>query len=116
MIKKNIETIVKDYDFLSVNSTCHPGTIFAGVLGACSKNLVIFHVLDHIYKVDINEIDAHPHLTCEEMYKAIKCGLYSDNFKLYREWREDQSGDKIYNDDGEIIFMHYPFSKIIPRI
>jgi hypothetical protein len=114
MLYANIDTIVKNYNFISVNSSCHPGTIFQGILGASPKNEIIKIALYKAYNTDPNILDNYYHYFCKQLYDIIKNNYYKYNIKLYEERRINHDiGDEIL--DGDILlFKHYWKHKVIP--
>jgi len=114
MLYVNIETIVKKYNFVSVNSSCHPGTIFQGILGASPKNKIIKRALFEAYNTDPNILDNNYHYFCRQLYNIIKQNNYGYNIKLYQEKRiNPDNGDDILEGDN-VLFKHYWKDKIIP--
>jgi hypothetical protein len=118
MLYVNIDNIVKNYNFVSVNSSCHPGTIFQGILAASPKNKIIKNALYEAYNTDPYILDNDYHYFCKQLYDIIKQKdyIYGYNIKLYQERRENpENGDDIL--DGEtVLFKHYWKTKIIPPI
>jgi len=116
MLYVNIDTIVKDYSFVSVNSSCHPGTIFQGILGASRKNKIIKKALYRAYNTDPNILDKHYHYFCKQLYDIIKENDYGYNIKLYEERRTNEDkGDDILN-GRTLLFKHYWKHKVIPPV
>ena len=115
MLYVNIETIVKDYNFISVNSSNHPGRIFQGILGASPKNKIIKRALFEAYNTSQNILDNEFHYFCRQLYDIIKHDDFGYNIKLYEERRiNHEVGDDIL--DGEtLLFKHYWKHKIIPK-
>lgn len=113
MLYANIDTIVKNYNFISVDSSSHPGTIFQGILGASPKNEIIKIALYKAYNTDPNILDNYYHYFCKQLYDIIKDN-YEYNIKLYEERRINHDiGDEIL--DGNILlFKHYWKHKVIP--
>ena len=116
MLYVNINTIVKYYNFISVNSSCHPGTIFQGILGASPKNGIIKKALYQAYNTDPNILDNEYHYFCRQLYDIIQHNDFGYNIKLYQERRiYPDNGDDIL--DGEtLLFKHYWKHKVIPPI
>jgi len=116
MLYANIDTIVKDYNFVSVNSSCHPGTIFQGILGTSPKNEIIKRALYKAYNTDPDILKDNYHYFCKQLYDIIKETDFGYNIKLYQERRINPvEGDDIL--DGDILlFKHYWLDKIIPNI
>ncbi len=114
MIYNNISSIVKDYDFISVDSSCHPGSIFQGILGSAPRNDIIKKALYNAYNTDPVRLLTDYHYWCKDLYNIIKKDTNRYNIKLYRELRRDDKGDEILDDAGSIIFKHYWKYKIIP--
>jgi hypothetical protein len=115
MIYTNIEKVVKNYGFISVNSSCHPGSIFQGIIGSCRKNPVIYHALWHIYNIDPAILDLDYHYIVKTLFLIVNSSPLDYNYKFYRELRDDTNGDKILDDEDNIIFKHYWQKKIIPK-
>ena len=116
MLYIDITSIVKNYNFVSVNSSCHPGTIFQGILGASPKNKIIKKALYKAYDTDPTILDNYYHYFCEQLYNIIKENNYGYNIKLYEERRVNHdTGDDIL-DNGALLFKHFWKHKIIPYI
>jgi len=113
MIYVNIEDIVKDYDFISVNSSCHPGTIFQGILGASPKNQMIKRALYEAYNTHPNILDTNYHYFCKQLYDIIKSNNHGYKIKLYEEKRTKGGYDDILN-GHTILFKHFWRNKTIP--
>jgi len=111
MIYTNIESVVKNYDFISVDSSCHPGTIFQGILGASPKNDIIKMALYDAYNTDINVLDNDYHYFCRQLSNIIKLN-HKYKLKLYTEIRITDY-DNILDED-KVIFKHFWKHKIIP--
>ena len=115
MIYTNIEKVAKNYGFFSVNSSCHPGSIFQGIIGSAPKNPVIYRALWHIYNINPDILDADYHYIVKALFRIVNSTPLDYNYKFYRELRDDNNGDKILDDDGTIIFKHYWQKKTIPK-
>jgi predicted O-methyltransferase YrrM len=116
MLYVNIDNIVKNYNFISVNSSCHPGTIFQGILGASPKNEIIKRALYKAYNTDPNILEQHYHYFCKQLYDIIKEDTFGYNIKLYEERRiNHDDGDDIL-DGKTLLFKHYWKNKVIPNI
>jgi hypothetical protein len=106
MLYVNIDTVVRDYDFVSVSSH-HPGMIFQGILGASPKNDIIKRALFQAY--DTCHCITSYHMFCMQLFDIIQGGY----LKLYSERRNGNVDDIL---DGEtVLFKHYWKGKVIPR-
>jgi predicted O-methyltransferase YrrM len=116
MIYTNIEDVVKNYDFISVNSASHPGTLFQGIIGASCGNKIIKEALFHAYNTSPQILEIHYHYLCRELYDIVTRNDFEYNIKLYQERRViPYSFDYIL--DGEILlFKHYWKDKVIPYL
>jgi FkbM family methyltransferase len=115
MLYVDINTIIKDYNFVSVNSSSHPGRIFQGILGASPKNKIIKKALYEAYNTDPNILDNEYHYFCRQLYDIIKQNDFGYNIKLYEERRIDHDkGDDILDGDT-LLFKHYWKLKTIPK-
>jgi mannosyltransferase OCH1-like enzyme len=112
MIYTNIDRIVKDYDFVSVDSSCHKGTIFQGILGASKENPIIKEALNQAYQTDDALLQKEYHHFCRKLYDII-VDFKLPNIYLYDERRINLDGDYIL-DGSQIIFMHFWRTKTIP--
>jgi hypothetical protein len=76
MLYVNIDSIVKDYNFISVNSSRVSGAIFQGILGSSPKNKIIKKALYEAYNSDQNILDNNYHYFCKQLYDIIKKNFY----------------------------------------
>jgi hypothetical protein len=113
MLYDNIDNIVKNYDFVSVNSSCHPGTIFQGILGASPNNKIIKRALYEAYNTYPHILDNNYHYFCKQLYDIVKQNDYGYSIKLYEENRTSNGYDNIL-DENTILFKHFWKNKIIP--
>ena len=77
MIEQDINIIVKDYDFFSVESRYFPDTIFNGFIGSTPKNIIIYEALKHEYMSNPIEINKNYMIFCRklnEIYDIFKQG------------------------------------------
>ena len=116
MIYANIDYIINDFNFVSVNSSCHSGTIFQGILGASPKNEIIKRALFHAYNTEPQQLQNYYHYFCKQLYDIIKENTFGYNIKLYNEQRVDHdNGDDIFDEKYILLFKHYWKHKIIPQ-
>jgi hypothetical protein len=115
MLYVDIDNIVKNYNFVSVNSI-YQGLIFQGILGASPKNEIIKKALYEAYNTDPHILENNYHYFCNQLYDIIQQNDYNYgyNIKLYQERRTNSdNNDEIY--DGEtLLFRHYWKDKVIP--
>ena len=112
MLYIDIDSIVKNYSFVSVNS-CHPGLIFQGILGASPKNKIIKKALYEAYNTDPCILDNYYHHFCKQLYDIIKNTDYGYHIKLYEERIENNDHAVIF-DGNTSLFKHYYKDKVIP--
>ncbi len=112
MLYVNIDSVVKDYQFLSVDSSAYPGKIFQGILGASPKNKIIKKALYKAYE-DVSLLDTNYFYYCEQLYNIIKEDNFGYNLKLYQENYKNNEADIL--DGNKLIFKHYHKYKIIPK-
>lgn len=114
MIELNIENIVKDYDFFSVESTLVPGAIFQGFIGSTSNNIIIYQALQDAYNIDISHLINNYHALCFDLTILINNNKRVVNSYLYKEKYYNDDCAECYNDNNETILLHYWRYKVIP--
>ena len=114
MLYIDIDTIVKNYNFVSVNSSNHPGLIFQGILGASPKNEIIKKALYEAYNTDPNILESNYHYFCKQLYDIIKENDFGYNIKLYEERRMKINNYDDILDKETVLFKHYWKNKVIP--
>ncbi len=73
MIQTNIDSIVKDYDFFSVESMDYcPLCIFQGFIGAKPNNQIIYEALVDLYNMDTNVLNNDYLKVCKNLYTILK--------------------------------------------
>lgn len=120
MIECNIDDIIKDYEYFSVDSTYFPNSIFQGFLGCIPKHPIMYKGLKDIYDIDNARLIASPenfHDICRNMY--IFVSEYSDKTKI-KLFKEVYSSPDIAavideSDNNKLVLNHYHTKKIIPR-
>jgi hypothetical protein len=117
MLYVNIDYITKNYDFVSVNSSYCPGTIFQGILGASPKNEIIKLALYHAYNTNQSVLKKDYLYFCRELYNIIKTNHFDYNIKLYVEKKYNISGGiaKVVDNKNNLLFKHYCCRKKIPN-
>ena len=118
MIETNIDDIVKDYEFCSVNSNYFSGSIFQGFIGCVSKHPILYEGLKHLYNTPNEELirsSENFHDICRKFYTIVK--EYNDQTKihLYEEIYGDNVTAYIVDaNNSNIVMKHYHIRKIIP--
>lgn len=114
MIQTNINYIIKDYDFFSVESTHYcPLCIFQGFLGANAKNQIIYEALVDLYNMDINVLNNDYLIVCKNLYKILK-KRWNYKIAIYKEIYGSNNVAITVNDRNEIILAHYFVTKKVP--
>lgn len=115
MIYENIDNIIRDYDFVSVESVM-PKTICNGIIFCKSNNQIIYETIKYIYNMDVNLLNCNFHYLCYQLYDIVQ--QYQDvyNIKLYKERHNSLVDAGIVTDDnGKEIIKHYFKHKVIPN-
>jgi mannosyltransferase OCH1-like enzyme len=116
MIEMNIENIIKDYSFVSVDSTYVCSAIFQGFICSTPNHIIIYKALQDAYNINVHELSRNYHLLCRNLYNIIKNNDAPNiNLYLYKEKSYDSWTAQSYNDDNKIILLHYYHNKRIPR-
>lgn len=117
MIQDNIENIVQDYDFFTVNSNYFPGTFFQGFIGCVPGNAIIYDALKDLYNIDNRDLIQNFHQLCTNMYNMVNNNNYDCKIKLYEEIYGNATDAHIVDPDCEfkLVLIHYHIKKIIPQ-
>ena len=119
MIEININEIVKDYDFVSVNSTYFPKSIFQGFISCIPKHPILYFGLKNLYETPNQFLIEKPenfHDICRNFYKYVMEYKNQSKVHLYKEIYGDKETAHIIDDEtGNIVMKHYHIRKIIPK-
>ena len=115
MIESNIEDIINNISFFSVDSINCPGCIFQGFIGATKENEIIIKALDDAYNININSLKNDYVLLCKNLNNIVYNFKYDFNIKIYKEQYNNDFSFKVVNDNNNTILIHYNKYKIIPK-
>jgi hypothetical protein len=115
MLQKNINEIVKNYNFFTVESTHYcPLCIFQGLIGANPNNQIIYEALKDIYNIDNQLLIADYLIICKNLYNILK-KKWNYKIKIYKEiYGSNKVAITVDNNDNSLIIAHYFDSKIVP--
>ena len=121
MLLVNIDTIVKDYTFFSVNSSHFVGTIFQGFIGCTPRNPIIQKALINIYNTPNEIVIKSFHLFCRNLFIFYQQDNNEDNINTNKMLLQElNENNPVYapvmdtNNNIEVL-RHYYADKIIPR-
>uniref|UniRef100_A0A6C0DRG0 Glycosyltransferase n=1 Tax=viral metagenome TaxID=1070528 RepID=A0A6C0DRG0_9ZZZZ len=103
------------YQYISVNSSVFPNTIFQGILAAEPKNQIIYKALQNVYNVDTNRLNYDYYYFIKDMYKILHLPEIIEldyKIKLYAEM--DYGDRALVLEGNRINFIHFWKSKVIP--
>ena len=123
-LEKDLNLIIEDYTFFTVESCVKKKSMFNGFIGAEANNLFIYQALKDIYTLNQELLTNNYFLLCDNLYSFVE--NYNDiigfmkikenpqNIKIFKEKIID-SLSETYNENNETILKHY-FNKnvIIP--
>jgi hypothetical protein len=115
MLQKNINDIVKNYDFFTVESSYYcPLCIFQGFIGANPRNKIIYEALKDIYNIS-NDLLANNYLIiCKNLYNILK-KKWNYKIKIYKEiYGSNSIAITIDDENKNLIIAHYFNLKIVP--
>jgi mannosyltransferase OCH1-like enzyme len=114
MLKLNLDDIVKDYTFISVNSTYIKKSIFQGFLGVTPRNDIIYKALQNIYIITMDVIKKSYHVICRNLYDIVQTDETNPKLYLLKEKYHSNDAACIYDDENNTVLIHYWNSKVIP--
>jgi mannosyltransferase OCH1-like enzyme len=114
MIQDNIENIIGNANFFTVNSSYFKGTVFQGFLGATSRHPLIFEALKDIYNTPIENLRNEFHLLCKNLYTFIQ-EQKTDKTLLLEEVYGNEDEAHVINENKKVVLIHYHIKKIIPH-
>ena len=114
MIYDDIDNIIKTSEFITVNSSYFPETVFQGFLGATPRHNLIYKALKDLYNTPIENLRNEFHLLCKNLYGFIKEDRNS-NILLLEEVFGNDSEAHIKNNENKTVLIHYHIQKIIPQ-
>jgi len=106
MIFQDINEIVRDYSFISVNSWI-PNMISNHILVAERGNPIIYQALSNIYRLDFAVLEKDYHYICKDLYKIYN-SFHDDksNYMLFNDI-QDLEGDRLVDSSGVTLFRHF---------
>jgi hypothetical protein len=118
MIYENIDDVLENYDFFSVNSNYFPKTIFQGFIGCVPGNVILYEALKDLYFIDNRELLANFHVLCKNLYSFVANHENDCRVKLYEEIYGNSTDAHVVDVDDEknkLVVVHYHINKIIPN-
>lgn len=118
MIECDINEIVKDYEYFSVNSSYFPGTIFQGFIGCVPKSQIIYKGLYNIYHINNLDLIDKFRLICKNMHTYVHEYGINNKIKLYQEVYSTPEIAAVVDDkdNNKLVLNHYHIKKQIPNI
>ena len=113
-IEYDINELVKDADLMTVSSDID-GRAFNGFLYSDAKNPIIYQCLKHIYEISIDVLDQNYDIVCEFLLEQIK--KHPEQKIVLHNWSHWDGVEfphAMYNQDQEMIALHYWKTKEIP--
>jgi mannosyltransferase OCH1-like enzyme len=117
MIETNIENVIQDYHFFSVQSL-EPDLIFQGFIGCTPGNVIVYEALQYAYDINIEHLKSYYFLFCRILHNIVHSEAHSssDNkIKLYNERHRNNDCAETYDENNQILLIHYYRHKTIPK-
>lgn len=106
MIYEPINSIVKDYDFICVESTLVEKSFFQGVIGAAPKNPIIYDTLKSLYTMDISILKHTYHQLCYDIFRIYH--EYNGDKRKCHLFKEINDGrDIVDTPNPTVLFRHF---------
>ena len=114
MIQTNIDTIVNNYEFFSVESVHYcPSCIFQGFIGASPNNQIIYEALVNLYNMDISILNNDYLIVCKDLFNILK-RKWNYRIMIYKEIYGSNKVAISIDNKNRIILSHYFSTKIVP--
>jgi hypothetical protein len=115
MLECDLSTVIPaDAEFISVNSSAVPESIFQGFVGCTPKNKIMYECLKHAYTVNLMDVREDYHLLCREMYRIIQ-KYPNEKVYLFEEEPNNDERYRIYDKKGnKTVLYHYFVKKNVP--
>ena len=116
LLKKNIEDIIQNYDFVSVKSIV-PNTLFNGFIATEKKNVIIYEALKMTYTTNNIQLKKNYHLICNQLFNIYNKYHNQTNILLkeYHDPRLNNIGVITIDNNDEHVLTHFSWSKQIPK-
>lgn len=117
MIEDQIDNIVKDYEFFSVNSVYLQNVIFQGFIGCAPRNRILYDALKDIYSISNEQLISDFHILCKNLYVFVNNHKQECSIKLYQEQPKKNNCYDIVDleDNNRLVLIHHSETKIIPE-
>lgn len=112
MLYTSLEPLLEGYDFVSVNSTHIPNSIFQGIIASVKGSPIIKEALTRAYNTPAAALERNYHTFCYQMYDILKVFTPFHKVKLYHEVKK--TDHDIIVDGEKLLFKHYWKTKVIP--
>lgn len=119
MIEDNIENIVRDFDFFSVDACVVDSCIFQGFIGCAPQNIIMYEALKDVYSMSNADMICDFHILCKNLYGIVFNHTAECKVKLYKEQPKNENNCYHMVDienNNKIVLIHYSETKVIPPI
>jgi hypothetical protein len=119
VLKKNLDEIVKDFSFFTVESLLNNNSYFHGFIGCEPKNFVIYETLKEMYtnyeRYNNNELSMgiqlwKQHNNLKKIAESMGIDL---NYKIFNEKMSENNISSTYDDADEEVLTHYFGDQIV---
>ena len=128
MLYVDINTIVKEHDFFSVDSKyINPNSIFQGFIGCVPKHPILYAALKDVYNISNEELKEY-HILTKHIYTFYQKYKTQDSTLYFEKWITKpnpkvkinckagtyEEGNRENNED-RLLLVHYPCKGDIPK-
>ena len=117
MLEEDINNIVKDYYFFTVNSFSE-NLIFQGFIGCSPRHNFMYKALCDVYYIDMELLERCPIILCHNLYNILTQEYYNNNFfgcKIYSQRPYNNKSTEAYDEYNNTLLLHHYADKVIPR-